>query len=193
MKFTIISVFIFVLLLSCTSKNDSDSSNDKGFSHIITKEKKSLKDMYSDSAYTVYYCWADWCGPCISSMKSTLAKTKATTDSLGIPIRYNTILYSMKVSESDLKLTQNAYAQGIEVYHSFSPNALTQKLGINSDFKPFKGFEKAFSVPRIILVNKEGKLLTDKFLLNYNQDFFINSLKSYFPEHIKEEGSIPEK
>lgn len=169
-----------LILLLITVSLYAYTHSEKKYKNIITNEKESLEDMASDSGYTVYYCWANWCRPCVSSMKSTLAKTKKTTDSLGISIRYSTILYAPTVTESDKALMAGVSKEGIGIYHKLSPNALTQKLGISSDFKHFEGFEKEFSVPRILLVDKQGNLIDNHFLLNYKPEYFIPKMKEQF-------------
>lgn len=174
---------VFTLLLAFSFCSTTPKENI--FSHVISDNKVALSEMSKDSAYTVFYCWADWCGPCISSMKSTLLKTKKTTDSLGIPIKYNAILYSLSIKEKSMNLMQKAYENGIEVFHKTSPNALTQKMAISSDFKHYEGFEKKFMVPRIILVNKEGDLLNNFFPLNYKSTPFLESMKTQFPDYFK--------
>jgi thiol-disulfide isomerase/thioredoxin len=175
---------VFALLIAFSFCSTKPKEN--FFTHTITNSEVALSEMSKDSAYTVFYCWTDWCGPCLSSMKSTLLKTKKTTDSLGIPIKYNAILYSLSVKEKSMNLMKKAYENGIEVFHKTSPNALTQKLAISSDFKHYEGFEKKFMVPRILLVNKEGKLLSSFFPLNYQSIPFLKSMKTQFPAYFKD-------
>ena len=164
----------------------SGDGKEKKFTHAITQEKKSLFDMMDGSSYTVYYCWADWCGPCLKSMKSTLLTTKAITDSIGIPIKYNTILYSGSINDRSKGLMENAYNNGIEVFFKRSMAPLTQKLAITSDLKAFDGFKGEFKVPRVILVDPEGNLVTDNFGLNYDPKYFMPSLKSQFPQYFED-------
>lgn len=175
------NAFIYLLLISSLS---FCSNKEKKFKHFVTNEEQSLDEMAADSSFTVFYCWTDWCGPCLSAMKTTLLRSKEITDSLGLPIEYNAILYSWKMKDRPIQLMKNAYAEGIEVFHKTSANALTQKLAISADFKHYKGFEKEFSVPRIILVNKKGKLLTSYFPLAYNQEQFIAHMKKQFPNYV---------
>jgi len=183
MKLSLVILFFTALtLLSC----GSGKIDHKKFTQVITGELQSLDGMSSDSAYAVYYCWANWCGPCISSMKSRLASTKAITDSLKIPIKYNSILYSPSITKGDSILIDAAYRSGIDVYHKSSANALTQKLGISSDFKPFTGFVNEFSVPRILLIDKSNNVLENSFPLLYNQENYIQLMKLRFPNYFKD-------
>lgn len=161
----------------------SNKEKDKKFTNAITNEEVSLVEMSKNSSYTVFYCWADWCAPCLSGMKSKLIKTKAITDSIGLPIKYNTILYSLNINDKSKTLMQNVYDSGIEAFHRVSPNAFTQKLAISADFKEYQGFEKEFMVPRIILVDNNGNLLTSYFPLNYDKDLFIEKMKLQFPSY----------
>ena len=170
--------FILVLI---TFSFYSYKGKDKKFKHAITNEEMSLAEMSKDSLYTVFYCWADWCTPCISGMKSKLIKTKAITDSIGIPIKYNTILYSLNINDRSKKLIQNVHDNGIGAFHKMSPNALTQKLAISADFKRYEGFEKEFMVPRVILIDNKGNLLTSYFPLDYGQGNFIEKMRLQFP------------
>lgn len=176
-------LFVFSILIVITFSFCSNKGDEKEFTHVITNEEVSLNTMSSDSLYTVFYCWADWCGPCISSMKSTLVRTKQVTDSIGIPIQYNAILYSLNINEKSKGLMQNAFKNGIETFHKTSLNALTQKLAITSDFKKYEGFESQFMVPRVILINNKGELLTSYFPLNYKSEYFIENMKLQFPSY----------
>lgn len=158
----------------------SNSGEDKKFKNVTTDKKVSISELAQDSTYTVFYNWADWCGPCVSSMKGRLAQTKHITDSLGIPIKYVTVLYSPAVSTRDKELMRNTSEVGIENYHRTALNALTQKLGISSDYKNCEGFEKEFAVPRILLVNKELEVLDNGFPLCYNKPNFIQEMNRMF-------------
>ena len=176
------SIFLLLLLAFTACSNDK---NDKAFTHVISNEMFSIADMSEGAVYTVYYCWTDWCPPCLSSMDSTLRKTKAVTDSIGIPISYHALLYAPKVKERSEKLMQNAYANGIEVYYKSASSPLTKKMDINSDFSGFEGFESEFRVPRIVLIDQDGNLLTDDFRINYKLKYFLESLETQFPEYFE--------
>jgi thiol-disulfide isomerase/thioredoxin len=158
-------------------------------SQVVSKSELGESSEFLEDkprAKQILFFTASWCGPCVSSMKSKLAQTKKATDSLGIPIKYNAILYSPNVESRDSVLVRKAYENGIDVYHISSSNPLTQKIGINSDFKTFRGFEKKFAVPRILLINKEGELIRNSFPLLYNPQNYIQVMKTQFPEYFKD-------
>ncbi|MBO6516468.1 MAG: hypothetical protein JJ975_07940 [Bacteroidia bacterium] len=169
-------LLVLVALVLCASVPAK-----KKYKHVITDENRSLPEMTSRSGYTVFYCWADWCGPCLRSMKSTLIETKRLTDSLGLSISYASILYAPRVSNNTKNLMANAYQHGIEVFKTGSANALTQKLQINSDFKSYEGFNKGFAVPRVLLIDSAGNMVTDHFKLNYSRHHFMDYLHKTFP------------
>ena len=175
-------VFFLFLIVFASCSNDK---NDKVFAHTISNEMVSIADMSEGKKYTVYYCWTDWCPPCLSSMDSTLLKTKAVTDSLGIPISYHALLYAPRIKERSGNLMQKAYDSGIEVYFKSASNAFTQKMDINADMGAFEGYESESRVPRIVLIDEEGKLPTDNFRLNWVRKYFMESLEELFPGYFE--------